>query len=506
MTATKIQPGDDLHLTSLMAPHSLNFVTGADRAALLAYGRDVFAAGLAGAAPAAVAPQGDKDDSLLLCASDLQHSAIYDSHSEMQDCARSVADRIKALAAPALEAPPAVAPQGEGWRKPTTYLQRFGDAIALLCHGRRPDDLVLSSWLDGSSFVLQQFAIDNGPAWAQGIGLIDAATIAADQPTEGVAHEMRADRPAAVAGPAIDRAATLAAIDDLSEPSWTGYECPNTWADGLSAARAVVQSAPAAPALEAPAAVDGDQLDSLARQKLGALLNAFGEAQWQAGRGVPCPSIEDAFEAVISAAVALLAAAPQAPAQETPEARGATDDAIDAIVLRQTGFDGDGYQAMTADELRRIVRSALGELAAAPQAPAAPWKDHQTARLVNDLRDCAIKYHGAGQLRERIAHIVVPLCDQLKGALAAPAAPAVDALAPVQALLDVHAALLDANPYAYFELAYTRQTGWMAWITDKPMYGAQLINPDRKVLARGQGDTAAAACAAAAQAKEGGDQ
>lgn len=44
MTATKIQPGDDTHLTLLMAPHSLNFVTGADRAALLAYGRDVFAA------------------------------------------------------------------------------------------------------------------------------------------------------------------------------------------------------------------------------------------------------------------------------------------------------------------------------------------------------------------------------------------------------------------------------------------------------------------------------
>lgn len=67
----------------------------------------------AGAAPAAVAPQGDKDDSLLLCASDLQHSAIYDSHSEMQDCARSVADRIKALAAPALEAP--AAPESAPW-------------------------------------------------------------------------------------------------------------------------------------------------------------------------------------------------------------------------------------------------------------------------------------------------------------------------------------------------------------------------------------------------------
>lgn len=68
MTATKIQPGDDTHLTSLMAPHSLNFVTGADRAALLAYGRDVFSAARASqclakieepAAPAAVAPQGE---------------------------------------------------------------------------------------------------------------------------------------------------------------------------------------------------------------------------------------------------------------------------------------------------------------------------------------------------------------------------------------------------------------------------------------------------------------
>lgn len=57
MSTTKIQPGGDLHLTLLMAPHSLNFVTGADRAALLAYGRDVFAAGQAGAAPAAVAGQ-----------------------------------------------------------------------------------------------------------------------------------------------------------------------------------------------------------------------------------------------------------------------------------------------------------------------------------------------------------------------------------------------------------------------------------------------------------------
>ena len=39
-----------------------------------------------------------QDDSLLLCASDLQHSAIYDNHIEMQSCIRAVADRITALA------------------------------------------------------------------------------------------------------------------------------------------------------------------------------------------------------------------------------------------------------------------------------------------------------------------------------------------------------------------------------------------------------------------------
>lgn len=74
--------------------------------------------------------------------------------------------------------------------------------------------------------------------------------------------------------------------------------------------------------------------------------------------------------------------------------------------------------------------------------------------------------------------------------------------APVQApavmdgalakLLAHHAALLEHNSYAYFELAYTRSTGWMAWITDKPAKG-EPGTPEyarsRKVIARGQGDT-----------------
>lgn len=44
--------------------------------------------------------QQEHDDSLLLCASDLEHSAIYDNHAEMQSCIRAVASRIKTLATP----------------------------------------------------------------------------------------------------------------------------------------------------------------------------------------------------------------------------------------------------------------------------------------------------------------------------------------------------------------------------------------------------------------------
>lgn len=44
---TKMIPGDELHLTMLMAPYSLNLVTGQDRQHLLAFGRAAFEAGKA---------------------------------------------------------------------------------------------------------------------------------------------------------------------------------------------------------------------------------------------------------------------------------------------------------------------------------------------------------------------------------------------------------------------------------------------------------------------------
>ena len=111
MTATKIQPGDDTHLTLLMTPHSLNFVTGPDRAALLAYGRDVFAAGLAGAAPAAVAGPAREQIAALRAEHGITSSGRGIKEFEQVDAfVRAVLQRWGA--APALEATaaPAVPP------------------------------------------------------------------------------------------------------------------------------------------------------------------------------------------------------------------------------------------------------------------------------------------------------------------------------------------------------------------------------------------------------------
>ena len=102
------------------------------------------------------------------------------------------------------EPSPAAAAQAQDlrdWRAPTTNLQRMREAMTLLCRGNQPEDSILKSWIDGSSDELQHFAATHGPAWAQGIGIIDAATLMADQPTEGGKHEMREPLAAAVVVP-----------------------------------------------------------------------------------------------------------------------------------------------------------------------------------------------------------------------------------------------------------------------------------------------------------------
>lgn len=115
------------------------------------------------------------------------------SNEDVIAAAQSMADSFAAQALPAAE------PVGSGdWTTPTTHLQRFGDAMQLLCAGHRPPDPMLLAWMDkdSDSFELQEFAIAHGPAWAQGIGIIDAALVAAENPTEGVEHDMAAQQAA----------------------------------------------------------------------------------------------------------------------------------------------------------------------------------------------------------------------------------------------------------------------------------------------------------------------
>lgn len=39
-------------------------------------------------------------------------------------------------------------------------------------------------------------------------------------------------------------------------------------------------------------------------------------------------------------------------------------------------------------------------------------KDHEIAQAINELRDIAIKYHAAQQLREKIAGVILRLCKE----------------------------------------------------------------------------------------------
>lgn len=137
-------------------------------------------------------------------------------------------------------------------------------------------------------------------------------------------------------------------------------------------------------------------------------------------------------------------------------------------------------------------------------APAAQPAAPQAVQAINgqslcQVREAFFKKYGREPLADDVS-----FAKMVVAAFAAtqPAAQGMDA---IRALIAQHSKELEHNHYAYFELAYTRRTGWMVWITDKPAFRESvLVNPDRKVLASGQGDTPEAACAAAlaAQAKQ----
>lgn len=134
-------------------------------------------------------------------------------------------------------------------------------------------------------------------------------------------------------------------------------------------------------------------------------------------------------------------------------------------------------------------------LNAAPVSPAHPPEGVPAqCPNINEPRGCW-----------RVACQLGGKCREPERSATQPAAQGMDA---IRALIAQHGKELERNHYAYFELAYTRRTGWMVWITDKPAFRESvLVNPDRKVLWQGQGDTPDEACenaAIAAQAKQGG--
>ena len=79
--------------------------------------------------------------------------------------------------------------------KPTKWIDRFSEAIALLCGAKPPEHLV-KEWLDHTDDPhrqnLQDWAACKTPLqWSQGIQVIDAAHALADNPEEGCDHERR---------------------------------------------------------------------------------------------------------------------------------------------------------------------------------------------------------------------------------------------------------------------------------------------------------------------------
>lgn len=146
--------------------------------------------------------------------------------------------------------------------------------------------------------------------------------------------------------------------------------------------------------------------------------------------------------------------------------------------------DGKSYDFMVTVEGQKRIPDT-GEFvhlyAAQPPAVAVPevWRD-AIERAAEDLEDnnCLESAH---QLRAMLA-----------------AAP--QGADPIKRLIAMHNELLGEYPYCYFELAYTRRTDWMAWLCTKPRED----DPERKVLACGQGLTAEEACAEAISAAQKG--
>jgi hypothetical protein len=111
----------------------------------------------------------------------------------------------------------------------TTYAERFTHAVAVLCGAQPPADMV-AEWVANidvngehrlQSWVLSQAAT---PSWAQGIVVLDAAHVLANDPEEGMEHE---DRPP-VAQPAAHQCHWMQTDDMHTPDTWRGV-CGAVW-------------------------------------------------------------------------------------------------------------------------------------------------------------------------------------------------------------------------------------------------------------------------------------
>lgn len=116
----------------------------------------------------------DPDDSVLVCASDLQHSAIFDSHEEERDCMNAIAKRLKDIAA----APQVVA---EGWELPVATWFAIDHADGVQFHPSEEQALRYSE----SGQCVKYFSEDQMRA------ALTAAPVQAQEPVaETYAHTM----------------------------------------------------------------------------------------------------------------------------------------------------------------------------------------------------------------------------------------------------------------------------------------------------------------------------
>lgn len=84
--------------------------------------------------------------------------------------------------------------------EPTTWMERFREAMAVMCGGKMPPLDMCEQWVRNEQVngvdLLQGWVIDHAAvavSWHTGIGTIEAAQVWADTPEEGVGHEDRED-------------------------------------------------------------------------------------------------------------------------------------------------------------------------------------------------------------------------------------------------------------------------------------------------------------------------